>query len=347
MQCSRGRRGLLAALVLLAPLWSSSLSLSPRDVLNEWRQQRLDSTAKIIDPSRYHLNILFIDDDNSRARVAEGCLERVAEWADAGWWLYPFCSTIAGEAKTIRSPSQNTVDVSKELGLCQTRATAPGARLARSDLDSYDLVIALDDDVRDKVVSSLKQEMETPEEEIVFYQSRLRLLSDFGTILMEDVPEDPAEAAASWEVSSRKLLHPDLFERISPFLGQVRVLGALDSMRALPVPGEQALFMAPDGTVKFGEDTWRMTEAAMILCIAGLVQFSKDTIDDSFNQQFDQLLENCFNTREALDYDYDRDVEPVVRRYEFTGALSIKERKRRFEDYAEKLRSRFKDDNGK
>ena len=105
-------------------------------------------------------------------------------------------------------------------------------------------------------------------------------------------------------------------------------------MRALPVPGEQALFMSPDDTVKLGEDTWRMTEASMvrdtnsseqarhpltfkptqILCIAGLVQFSKDTIDASFNQQFDQLLDNCFNTHEALAYDYDRDVEPIVRR---------------------------------
>ena len=103
------------------------------------------------------------------------------------------------------------------------RDDAPGDRLARSDLDSYDLVVALDDDVRDKVVSSLKLEMETPEEEMLYYHSRLILLSDFGTILMEDVPEDPAEAAASWELSSRKLLPPHLYERISPFLGQVSV----------------------------------------------------------------------------------------------------------------------------
>ena len=33
--------------------------------------------------------VLFVDDDASRARTCEALLERVAGWADAGWWLPP------------------------------------------------------------------------------------------------------------------------------------------------------------------------------------------------------------------------------------------------------------------
>ena len=136
------RRGWFLGAICPAMVTSLSSSAfsgfrSPREMLNHWRKERLQQSAATIDPSRYHLQILFVDDDNQRARVAEGLLERIAEWADAGWWLYPHQCTIIGSTKTLKSTTQQTVDLCRELGLCNSRATAIGARLARSDLDDY------------------------------------------------------------------------------------------------------------------------------------------------------------------------------------------------------------------
>ena len=56
----------------------SSLPSSPSSLLRQWRAERARATAAQLDPSRYHLQLLFVDDDNARGRVAEGMLE-VAE----------------------------------------------------------------------------------------------------------------------------------------------------------------------------------------------------------------------------------------------------------------------------
>ena len=56
----------------------SSLPSSPTSLLRQWRAERARATAAQLDPSRYHLQLLFVDDDNARGRVAEGMLE-VAE----------------------------------------------------------------------------------------------------------------------------------------------------------------------------------------------------------------------------------------------------------------------------
>lgn len=198
--------------------------------------------------------------------------------------------------------------------------------------------------MRDKIVSSLKVELDAPEEEIGYYESRIRLLSDFTNYLCEDLPADPIDATAAAASGSRKMLHPDLTDRVAPFLGQVCLIGAVDTMRALPSPNQPAVTMTEEGTLALASDgTWRAAEAAMILCVAGLVQFCKDTIDEAFNTAFDQLLEKCFHTPAALKFDYDRDAEPLLRRYEFTGALCRKERRRRFEDHIKALGERFQD----
>ena len=58
-------------------------ALSPQGVLAEWQAARVRSLD--VDHTRYHAQVLFVDDDNARARMAECCADTLAHWADAGW----------------------------------------------------------------------------------------------------------------------------------------------------------------------------------------------------------------------------------------------------------------------
>ena len=73
--------------------FSSPSSPSPQAVVHAWRAERLDRFAASFDASRYHAQVLFVDDDGARARTCEALLERVAIWSDAGWWIYPHSAT--------------------------------------------------------------------------------------------------------------------------------------------------------------------------------------------------------------------------------------------------------------
>jgi len=82
---------LLPVLVLRA-----ARALTPSDLLTEWRAARVKTLD--VDASRYHAQVLFVDDDNSRARLAACCTESMAMWADAGWWIYPHGCSLTREA---------------------------------------------------------------------------------------------------------------------------------------------------------------------------------------------------------------------------------------------------------
>ena len=150
-------------------LWSLCVSnaLTPQGVLAEWQQARVQSLD--VDASRYHAQVLFVDDDNARARMAESCADALAHWADAGWWIYPHsCSLTEDQAP---NPRQEAILTS--LGFDGTRVTAAGAALAKEDLDAYDLIVCADAAVRDAVLALGGDES---------YETSVRLLDDFATV---------------------------------------------------------------------------------------------------------------------------------------------------------------------
>ena len=156
----------------MLPLWWSlcvSSALTPQGVLVEWQKARVQSLD--VDASRYHAQVLFVDDDNARARMAECCADALAHWADAGWWIYPHaCSLIEDQA--LRSdPRQEAILTS--LGFDGARVTAAGAALAKEDLDAYDLIVCADAAVRDAVLALGGDES---------YETSVRLLEDFATV---------------------------------------------------------------------------------------------------------------------------------------------------------------------
>ena len=156
--------------LMLLPLWWSrcvSNALTPQGVLAEWQKARVQSLD--VDASRYHAQVLFVDDDNARARMAESCADTLAHWADAGWWIYPHsCSLTEDQAP---NPRQEAILTS--LGFDGTRVTAAGAALAKEDLDAYDLIVCADAAIRDAALALGGDES---------YETSVRLLEDFATV---------------------------------------------------------------------------------------------------------------------------------------------------------------------
>ena len=153
-------------------LWSLCVSraLTPQGVLVEWQKARVQSLD--VDASRYHAQVLFVDDDNARARMAESCADALARWADAGWWIYPHaCSLRTEDQALIENPRQEAILTS--LGFDGARVTAAGAALAKEDLDAYDLIVCADTAVRDAVLALGGDES---------YETSVRLLEDFATV---------------------------------------------------------------------------------------------------------------------------------------------------------------------
>ena len=164
-------------LLTMLPLWwslcisiSISSALTPQGVLAEWQKARVQSLD--VDASRYHAQVLFVDDDNARARMAESCADALAHWADAGWWIYPHaCSLRTEDQALIENPRQEAILTS--LGFDGARVTAAGAALAKEDLDAYDLIVCADTAVRDAVLALAGDES---------YETSVRLLADFSTV---------------------------------------------------------------------------------------------------------------------------------------------------------------------
>ena len=156
---------------MLLPLWWSlcvSSALTPQGVLANWQAARIKSLD--VDASRYHAQVLFVDDDNARARMAESCADALAHWADAGWWIYPHSCSLTEDQALRSDPRQEAILTS--LGFDGTRVTAAGAALAKEDLDAYDLIVCADTAVRDAVLA-LGDES---------YETSVRLLEDFATV---------------------------------------------------------------------------------------------------------------------------------------------------------------------
>ena len=85
------------AILALLPLSSSSLASQGGFLgtgLRDWQRLRAQETADALDASRYHLQILFVDEGDGKGRIAEGLLARVGEWNDAVNILFPASTTM-------------------------------------------------------------------------------------------------------------------------------------------------------------------------------------------------------------------------------------------------------------
>lgn len=138
--------------MMLCMLCSSLVaSLTPSGMLHKWRTERITAFGESFDASRYHVQVLFVDDDGVRARVCEALLERVAEWADAGWWVYPSAASIGPAVRDGDGPLPSVLR-NLPFKLATNRLTAPAAVLHESDVcGGYDVIVCTDLTVLERV----------------------------------------------------------------------------------------------------------------------------------------------------------------------------------------------------
>ena len=114
-------------------------------------------TSQALDASRQHFQILFVDDDNAKGRIAEGLLAKIAEYNDAMCVLFPASATISSSRNAPRdaAPSARVLDQCRSLGLCPSRSETMGTDFDLTYLDEYDLIVALSEDIRSLILHCL------------------------------------------------------------------------------------------------------------------------------------------------------------------------------------------------
>ncbi|KAG0601899.1 hypothetical protein M758_11G146600 [Ceratodon purpureus] len=219
--------------------WTNESVTTASSALAEWRSARTRSGQDLVDWGRYHLQVMFVDRSHrARSRLAEGIFERIAAWNGFGLILYGHSCGIS--VKEGELPSMSYKGEAQRLGVARHVFQAPATILDRSDLDSYDLIVAMDIEVRDEVLRMASSQPSNGND----YANKVRLISEF----------------VSYGTTS--LLEDTLLEIIQPDLPQ--------ALTALEV---QATYMSQ-------YSKWRMMVATITMCCAGLIQFLMDAYPD-------------------------------------------------------------------
>jgi hypothetical protein len=258
--------------------------------LSHYQKARALETVQSLDASRLHFQILFVDTDNSKGRITEGLVARVAEHNDAMFVIFPASATII-ESTSSHHPSprdaaapEAAVALCESLGLCSTRSTMLGTSFDLSYLDEYDLVVAMDDDIRSMILRSLSV---TDQE---YYGPKCRLLSEFLSPEFCSISSSKSNNAEQQNEGTNdqtniqhdvllNMLDPELRDHVAPF---------------------SDLIIDRSSNVITQPDSQTALTAALILASSGLVRFCLDTIDAHFETAFQTLLQHNFYSQEHL-----------------------------------------------
>mmetsp|Transcript_26563 Transcript_26563/g.40305 ORF Transcript_26563/g.40305 Transcript_26563/m.40305 type:complete len:379 (-) Transcript_26563:59-1195(-) len=323
----------------------------------------LSKELRTLDIPRTVLTSLFVDDDNAKGRIVEGLFARIVEYNDAMCVLFPESCTIPSRrivAEMDAEPHEGALAICESLGLCPARSEAWGTALDLSyHLDQYDLIVTMDDNIRSRILRSIVGEKEQQE-----YAAKCRLLSDFlpeGVLLESTNTNSSSSNDASTildmldgELQDRvKVLSPLLREeetknQLSDILHRYFDDNGLLFQIAVPANKDEfhasrpRLILTPSGAASWNihQESWPLTEVAMIMATAGITRFCLDTIQNYYDQSFQNLLEinypilhkNCVDDDDALQWEK---VDAQLRRcsHLICGYFSPGERKGRWEAY--------------
>ncbi|KAL7544027.1 hypothetical protein ACHAXR_013450 [Thalassiosira sp. AJA248-18] len=310
--------------------------------LSAYQKARAKETSKQLDASRFHFQILFVDNNNFHARIAEGMMARIAEYNDALFTLFPYSATIEASPKAPIDPAapQEAVAICDSLGLCLTTCSDDGTSFNLSDLDQYDLIIAVDDEIQNLILRSLPPSSEG-------YENKCRSLSEFLSVNFCGV--ENSEDITTQTIQD--MIEPGMWEKAEPYYK-----AAFDSSSSSSGGGDifseskssdvynPRMILNEHGAAIPNQSGWPLVEAAMLVACAGITRFCLDTIDAQFDQAFAQLLGRHFYRREHLDNMMsieDADDQLRLGSLSVTGYFSPKERHARIRNHFEELRSKF------
>ena len=314
--------------------------------LSAYQRARALETSNVLDASRFHFQICFVDNDNFHGRIAEGMLGRLAEYNDAMCVIFPASATIASSPKAPRDAAapDEAVAICEELGLCSVSCSEMGTSFDMSFLDEYDLIIALDEDVQDLILRSLQPAGKSG------CESKCRLLSeflsgDFYNINTKDTSVASDEEKKASDSVLISMIEPELWERAGPFYEMAK--GSSSSIIATSSSlekdvAEPRMIFTDAGAAVPNTVGWPLVEAAMLVACAGVTRFCLDTMDSQFDLALNNLLDTFFYREEHLDLSLD-EADAQLRKGSFsvTGYFSPRQRRERIEQHLTNLRSRL------
>lgn len=331
----------MRSIAILALMCTGASAFSPGSndspfSLSAYQKARAKETSNGLDASRFHFQILFVDNDNFHGRIAEGMLAKIAEYNDALFTLFPYSATIEASPKApINSDApKEAISVCDTLGLCSTTCSEDGTAFDLSYLDQYDLIIAMDDDIQSLILRSLPAESG--------YEQKCRLLSEFLSINFCGIQSKNGIT----DKSLQDMIEPSLWDRAQPFYDLAKNspsdIFAKDSTTTWNDVYQPRVVLNEGGAAVPNLEGWPLIEAAMLVACGGLVKFCLDTMDAQFDASFQNLLDMHFYRVEDLEFTTEEaDDRLRLGSLSVTGYFSPKERHARIENHLEELRSRF------
>ncbi|PNH11477.1 hypothetical protein TSOC_001691, partial [Tetrabaena socialis] len=246
------------------PLTPPKASLGPLDSVGPESARAAGSLADLwpsVSWSRYHLQILFVDrTDTVRARLAAGLFERCAEWNGYGRALYPWtCGLTVGGPRDIHSISKLTALMrgASSLEIMPRYFTRPAEAFEIEDLDRYDLVMALDQEILDDIRQEILAE-NPPGPDREYYLQKVCLLSNFSHYESEAV-----------------LTRRGGFALLPAQLSHLLRTGDMKTSKAV------VDVLSPDLSSPDGAAQWDATVAALIMSTASLVKYLVDAYPEN------------------------------------------------------------------
>jgi len=320
--------------------------------------------------SRFHFQILFVDNDNFSSHIAECILQNIIEYNDALCTLFPESATIQStqqldgreaDGKQQQSSFGRANDIMKvcnTLGLsyCTTTDDTISPYFELSLLDKYDLIISMNEDVQSKIVRSLPVEMNG-------YEQKCRLLTEFLSMDFcgvnneedgvdgEDMGSSDTESAAFMN-----LIPSELLDRVEPYYD--RLINKKNKSSSIDTDdtdtstqssttyqftdsdmNEPRMILSNNGAMIPNPTGFHPTISSLIVACTGLTKFCLDTMDRQFDVAFETMLNLHFKELSDLEYTLE-EADAQLRRggQGVSGYFSPEQRMERIQRHMNKLR---------
>jgi hypothetical protein len=327
-----------------------------------------------MDATRMHFQILLVDSDNVKGRIAEGLLAKIADYNDARLVIFPASATMILDDTTPRdaAPSASVIQICRLLQLCPELTGTPtasqqhqqnndndndsnsiitqlGTQFSMSYLDDYDLIVCMDDDIQTRILRALDMEHQD------YYGPRIRLLSEFTSPDFYASIRPTATTTGSTSENDNindnvvSMLNPDLWNHVQDHVDMV--MNRSSSIFAYAAGG------GGGGDIALDKE-WPLVQAAMIVACAGICRFSLDVMEAHVEEAFQALLESNFCRPEHVpglllmtppeedetgDHDFWNQADDQLRKCSFaiTGYFSPQQRRTRLQNHVDQLRRKF------
>jgi len=327
--------------------------------------------------SRFHFQILFVDNDNFSSHIAECIIQNIIEYNDALCTLFPESATIQStqqleygreavgtQQQQSYSRTSDIMKLCNTLGLsyCTTTDDTISPYFDLTLLDKYDLIISMNDDVQSKIVRSLSNV-----EGMAGYEQKCRLLSEFLSMDFCGVNNDEEDGGGVDKESSSdtestafmNMIPSELLDRVEPYYDQLtnkkNEASSIDTDDTDTVPttpqssttfqltgsdiNEPRMILSNNGAMIPNPTGFHPTISSLLVACTGLTKFCLDTMDRQFDLAFQNMLNLHFKRQSDLEYTLE-EADAQLRRggQGVSGYFSPEQRKERIEKHMTKLR---------